>query len=200
MLSITVPASDLFDEATNEFIGISEDVYLELENSLVAISRWEKKFKKPYFPKKNPNPYSKQKQEERTEEELRYFIKCMITNIKFEQIDDKILYSLTENNFNEIVEYLKDTQSATVLPEDNSKSKGKNRTVTSEVLYAWMTELQIPWEAQYWNINRLMNLIQIVNEDNAPPDKKKKRASAYNRMKNWDNINQQRLEQLGTKG
>lgn len=204
MLIITIPAFEVFDEATNEFIKKGETVKLKLEHSLLAIARWEMKYKKPYFPpEKTNNPYvSKQQQkEERTEEETRYFIKCMVTNMEFEDIDDTIFYGLTKKNMEDIAEYLADPMSATKIAEDKSKkSKKKSRTLTSEVIYAWMVELQIPFEAEKWNIGRLMNLIQIVNEDNTPEDKKKKRAAAYDRAKNWDKVNEQRLQQLGTKG
>lgn len=203
MLTIKVPAFEVFDETTNEFKRIGEDTVLKLENSLLAIARWEMKYKKPYFPpNKNNNPYApKQKEEERTEEEIRYFIRCMITNIEFDEINDLVFYGLTNKNIQDIMNYLTDTCSATKLVEDKSSKKKKNsRVMTSEVIYAWMVELQIPFTAENWNINRLMNLIQIVNEDNTPEDKKKKRAAAYDRMKNWDKINEQRLQQLGTKG
>lgn len=203
MLIITIPAFEVFDEGKNEFIRIEKPTTLKLENSLLAIARWEMKYKKPYFPSaKTNNPYAPQeKPPERTEEEMRYFIKCMVINMEFEEIDDTIFYGLTKKNVDDISNYLGDPLSATVIVEDKSKkSKKKSRTLTSEVIYAWMVELQIPFEAENWNINRLMNLVQIVNEDNAPEDKKKKRAAAYDRAKNWDRINEQRLQQLGTKG
>ena len=127
-----------------------------------------------------------------------YYMRCMVLDKTADEIDEKLFLGLSQKHYEEITKYLQDSQSATKLPEDkNSKSNGIQ--LTSEVIYAWMSELQIPWEAQYWNINRLFNVIQIINEDNTPPDKKKKK-KAYEQMREWSQINDKRLKEMGTKG
>ena len=199
MLKIIVPPFEIFDEATNTFISESKPTVLKMENSLYAISQWEMFYKKPYFPKKNKNPYKKKEEEpQRTPEEMIYYMRCMVLDKTADEIDEKIFLGLSQKNFEEITKYLQDSQSATKIPEDKN-SKGNSIQLTSEVIYAWMSELQIPWEAQYWNINRLFNVIQIINEDNTPPDKKKKK-KAYEQMKEWSQINDKRLKEMGTKG
>lgn len=45
MLVITVPAAEMFDERTQEFVNTKEQV-LQLEHSLVSISKWEAKWRK----------------------------------------------------------------------------------------------------------------------------------------------------------
>lgn len=45
MLTIVIPATELFNEKTQEFIQSKEQV-LQLEHSLVSISKWESKWRK----------------------------------------------------------------------------------------------------------------------------------------------------------
>ena len=49
MLVITVKATEKWDEKTNRFINLDHDTTLQLEHSLISISRWEAKWKKPYL-------------------------------------------------------------------------------------------------------------------------------------------------------
>lgn len=201
MFKLVIPPYEMFNEETGEFYSNTEETVLILENSLYAISLWETKYKKQYFPKKKINPYTKEKPNAgiQTNDELIYYIKCMATNKSIDEIDDKVFLGLNDKNIQEIMDFLQDSHSATHLPEQRDDGKKGRNFLTSEVVYAWMSELQIPWEAQYWNINRLFNLIQIINDDNTPPDKKKKQ-KAYDRMKEWDKINEARKAKLGTKG
>ena len=201
--------NNVFDEATETFIGIKEDTRLLLENSLWAIAEWEKKFKKPWFPDKRASESAQKKYaEQRTPEEMLYFVKCMIRYINdkliidVSEIDDSIIYGLSSENFKEIQEYLGDTQTAlTSIPEvkPDKKSRGDQIRFTSDRIYSWMVEQQIPFEAQYWNINRLLNVVQIVNYDNTPDDKKKK-AKPYEIAQDYARINEQRLKASGKKG
>lgn len=190
----------MFNEATNKFIHVDNDTILKMENSLKAISEWEKKYKKPYIPDKGNNPY--EKPEEHTYEEIMYFIKCMVMNIPLEEIDDKIFMGLSEENINEIMQYLQDDQTALKsVPTVSSHGKRDAVKLTSERIYAWMFELQIPLELEYWNINRLMNVIQVMNWDNTPPDEKKKaRRKPHEIAKDMAAINAERLKKYGTKG
>ena len=43
MLSITIPATEYYDEVNDSFINIKEQVLI-LEHSLVSISKWEAKW------------------------------------------------------------------------------------------------------------------------------------------------------------
>lgn len=51
MLKIIVPAMEYYDEVNNEFIQFKEQV-LQLEHSLVSISKWEAKWHKPFWMEK----------------------------------------------------------------------------------------------------------------------------------------------------
>ena len=65
MLKITIPSIEQYDEVNNEFI-ISKEQILQLEHSLVSLSKWESKWHKPFLSK-----------EEKTVEETIDYIKCM---------------------------------------------------------------------------------------------------------------------------
>lgn len=202
MLSITIPSFSVFDERNETFIKINKDTYFEMENSLIAISKWEEKFHKPWFEKKDPNPYKKD-EPARTEEEMIYFFKCMVTNIPFKEIDDKVFYGLTEQNVKEISDYLQDPHMADpkTPPVKEDKKKKASPLFTAERIYAIMAEQQIPFTCETWNINRLLAVIEIINYDNTPDDKKKKPATYKETAEKYKNLNEQRLKQLGkTKG
>lgn len=205
MITITIQPFDGFNERTNQFIELKEPLVLKLENSLHAIAEWEKKFKKKYFPdrKKTPNPYEKEKENEPrfSQEESIYFIKCMVINIPFEDIKDEYLYGLSVEDAKTINEYISDSQSAlkSIPSVDDPKAPKDAVALTSERIYAWMFESQIPLELEYWNINRLMNVIQIINWDNTPSDKKKKR-KMHDVARDMALENERRLKQYGTKG
>ena len=210
MLALTVKAFSVFDEATEQFITVDKPTKLLLENSLYAIGEWEKKYKKPWFPDSRASKYAQQQQkEEKTPEEVMYFIRCMIHYIDGEpvldisEIDDKMLYGLSEDDFKKVTDYLQDNQTAlTSIPETKPDKKHKADAVrlTSERIYAWLAELQIPFSSvEWWNINRLMNLVQVVNYDNTPDDKKK-RQKPFEVAQDYAKINEERLKRLGTKG
>ena len=51
MLYIKVPSAELWDEANEVFISVKEQT-LQLEHSLVSLSKWESKWCIPFFSKK----------------------------------------------------------------------------------------------------------------------------------------------------
>ena len=50
MLTIVIPAMEMFDESKQEFINTKEQT-LCLEHSLVSLSKWESKWCKPFLTK-----------------------------------------------------------------------------------------------------------------------------------------------------
>ena len=52
MLQIIVPATEQWDEIKQEFVYTKETT-LQLEHSLVSLSKWESKWCKPFLSKEN---------------------------------------------------------------------------------------------------------------------------------------------------
>lgn len=181
MLQITVPISpEGWDEERQEFVDPQVKT-LQLEHSLVSISKWESKWHKAFLSKKD-----------KTEEEIFDYVKCMTLT---QNVDPSVYDHLTVNNVNQIKAYIEDPMTATVI-NTNSSDKSNKETVTSELIYYWMIALNIPSEYQKWHINRLLKLIEVCNVKNSPPKKRSK----SDIMRSNAALNAARRKQLGTRG
>lgn len=160
MLTIKVPISpEGWDDEKEEFVEPTCQV-LELEHSLVSISKWESKWRKAFLSGK-----------EKTAEETIDYIKCMTLT---EDVDPEVYNRLTQDNITQINKYIEAPMTATVLPADRN-TNGKNKdTTTSELVYYWMIAQNIPFECQYWHINRLLTLIRVCAAKNTTPSKRSK--------------------------
>ena len=185
MLRITVPAveeSELWDEATETFVknpGVKEQT-LQLEHSLISISKWESKWCKPFISK-----------DEKTDEETIDYIKCMTIN---QNVDPSVYDHLTTDNLKDIRDYINAPMTATTVRE--IRSNNSKEIVTSELIYYWMISLQIPVEFDKWHLNRLMTLIKVFNVKNTPPKKMSRREL----MSRNAALNAARRKQLNSKG
>lgn len=157
MLYITVPSTRLWNEATEEFAFVPE-TSLQLEHSLVSLSKWESKWCKSFLSDKT----------EKTDEQILDYIRCMTLT---QNVNPLVYRCLSAENIRQINEYIAAPMTATTFNED--KSKNSKEIVTSELIYYWMIALQIPFECQKWHINRLLTLIRVCNIKNAPPGKGK---------------------------
>lgn len=181
MLTITVPISpEGWDEAKQEFVD-PQHVTLQMEHSLISLSKWESKWRKPFYSKK-----------EVSSEEMLDYIKCMTLT---EGVDDDVYNHLTEKNVDEIKKYIENPMTATTFRKDN-KSSANGETITSELIYYWMISSNIPFECQYWHLNRLLTLIRVCGIKNNPPKKRSKRDI----MSQNAALNAARRKQLNTKG
>lgn len=159
---------ELWDESKNEFINI-EECDLELEHSLLSVSKWESKYHKPFS-----------STEKSAEEWLDYFTMMVIDDKK---VDRKAFNYLTKNQVEDIMKYIDDPMTATWFAEDydaNGKPKKKDpkkfkgKTMTNELIYYYMTALNIPFECEKWHLSRLTTLIRVCSIESQPKDKKKK--------------------------
>ena len=181
MLRILVPLGvEQWDEKTEEFI--QPDYFtLELEHSLVALSKWESKWQKPFLSK-----------QDKTIAETMDYIKCMTVT---ENVDPCIYDLLTSNNISEVMKYIGDPMTATTISDDKS-AKPNREIVTAEIIYHWMIAFQIPFECQHWHLNRLLTLIRVCSIKNQPPKKMNKRDV----MSRNAALNAARRKQLNTRG
>lgn len=154
MLKITIPSRELFDESTMEFLETKEYT-IQLEHSLVSISKWESKWNIPFFSK-----------EDKTVDQVIDYARCMTIT---QNIDDKVYNGLTQQNIDDINKYINAPMTATTF-RTNTPSRS-SEIVTSELIYYWMIALNIPMECQRWHINRLLTLIKICNIKNDPGKK-----------------------------
>ena len=149
---------DYWDPKIEEFVQIPyQRAYdLNLEHSLISISKWESKWHVPFIGDNN-----------KTEEQIMDYIKCMTIN---QNVPDSVYDYLTADDVKKISDYINNPMTATTINSTSEKRKS-SKIVTSEVLYSWMVGLQIPFECEKWHVNRLIMLIEVCNENNTPPKK-----------------------------
>jgi hypothetical protein len=179
MLTITVPGNEQFDERSQEFVTPAIAV-LELEHSLAALSKWESKYEKPFLGITD-----------KTVDEVMDYVRMMMLT----EVPEEIFSRLSEQNLNEINDYIDAKMTATWFPQAPSSPR-TNEVITAELIYYWMITFQIPFECQYWHLNRLFTLIQVCNVKSAKP-KKMSRSEIARRNRE---LNAQRKAQLGTTG
>ena len=157
MLVKTIPATEGWDEASDMFVSTSE-ITLTLEHSLISVSKWESKWKKPFLSADN-----------KSNEELRDYIRCMTVSPAI--VDPMVYRTMSANIVNEIYEYVNDSMTATRVV---SNKKGRHQSPeqpTSELIYYWMIQCGIPFECQKWHLSRLLKLIEVCNAKSEPPSK-----------------------------
>lgn len=178
MLNITItPPDDIWNEKTQEFMYF-KPITIQLEHSLVSISKWESKWEKPYIGS------------EKTKEEILDYIRCMtITqNVK------PIYYTfISKENSDDIAAYINAPMTATTFTNRGKKSK---EIVTSEKIYYWMFTFNIPMECRKWHLNRLMTLIRICSIENSP----KKNMSQREVLQLYKEANDRRRKALNSRG
>lgn len=181
MLQLAIPLGpEEWDEGKQEFIPPKYQM-LQLEHSLLSLSKWESKWCKPFLSKTD-----------KTDEETVDYIKCMTIT---QNVKPEIYECFTEENYRQVNEYINSPMTATTF-SDGKSGKGKQEIITSEVIYGWMVALQIPSEYQKWHLNRLLTLIRVCNINNTPQKKKSRRDTA-NR---YAALNAARRKQMNSRG
>ncbi|MBP5597489.1 MAG: hypothetical protein J6Y02_19110 [Pseudobutyrivibrio sp.] len=189
MLTITVPAQEIFNEKTGHFFNTKECT-LKLEHSLLSLTKWEGKHHKYFLGN-----------EELTPEEIIDYIRCMTIN----QVDENTYYYLTQKNIEDIKDYIKDPMTATWFDdpkkEDGDSQKAvfkKKDIVTSEVIYSSMFLNNIPLEFEKRHLNHLITLIRVINEKTKTDDGKK--MNPRDLAMHNSALNKARKAKLGIKG
>jgi hypothetical protein len=180
MLTIAVPTEEAYDQANSEFVK-SGFIMLELEHSLVSLSKWESKFEKPFL-----------STEDKTNEETLWYVKAMTLT---PNVPDGVYNNLSKENIDQVVGYINAAMTATTIT-DLSPQRRSREIITAEIIYYWMVALQIPFECQYWHLNRLITLVRVINLKNSP-SKNMDRRSALQQQRE---LNRQRLAAAKTRG
>lgn len=160
MLHLLIPERDLWDPVREIFIHVDE-VSIDLEHSLAAVSKWEAKWHIPFHDDRK----------EKTFEQNIDYIRCMCLT---ENVDPNLFYCITEENVKEIMDYIGDSNTATWFNDTNKRRTGKREIITAEIIYYWMTTYNIPSEYEHWHLNKLMTLLRVCAEKNNPDKKKTK--------------------------
>lgn len=179
MLLVTVLANELFDEQKSEFISVKTTT-LQLEHSLLSLSKWESKWCKPFLGR-----------EDKTVEEITDYVRCMTIN---PGVDQNVYRCLTNENIDVIRKYIDSPMTATTFSDKNSKPS--REIVTSELIYYWMISSKIPFECQKWHLNRLLTLIRVCTIKNTPGTKMSKSELIDRNTQ----LNKMRRAALGSKG
>ena len=158
MLRITVPAQEMWDEENEQFV-YGDEVTLELEHSLVSLSKWESKHHKAFLTKK-----------EKTAEEHLDYIKCMTLT---KDVPDDVYDRLTQENIDQIVAYIEDPMSATYYFDDKKQSPSRD-VMTAEYIYYCMFANNIPLDFENRHLNQLIAIIKMCAVKSSPPKKMSK--------------------------
>lgn len=181
-LHLCLPTLETFDPKTEEF-GVIGGIELDLEYSLYTISLWESKWKKSFVESsKGLTP----------EEQVGlYEAMCLTPNV------ERVMWGLlTPELKKNIFEYMADPMSATTVNKQNNRP-GRREIITTEIIYYWMSSLNIPYSCDRWHFNRLLKLIDVSFIKQAGPGKKMSKAEA---ARQYRDLNAQRKAMYNTKG
>lgn len=162
MKKIHISQNRFFNSSTNEFITIKEQD-IQIEHSLISISKWEQKYHKPFIATK-----------EKTPEEMGYYLECMCMT---PNVDPLVFKYMSPKLVAEINEYIADPMTATTFSDTQKGNDGS--FLTNEIIYWQMITLGIPVEFQKWHLNRLLTLIKVCSIKNNPDKKKMSTSEIY---------------------
>lgn len=177
MIKLQFKKAEFYNEETNEFVDL-EDKTVDFEYSLLAISKWESKWKIPYLTYRT----------DRLDEKLIDFYLCMSNDdtLTKEYITDQTALLLSN--------YISDPQTATTFSGQNGDKSSK--VYTSEEIYALMFLNSIPLEFEARNLNKLLVVLRIIAAYKNPP----KKMSQQEILQQNARLNAERKKQYNTRG
>lgn len=180
MLIVNVSGGEAFNEESQTF-EVRPDFVLELEHSLISLSKWESLAHKPFLGA-----------EHKTNKEILAYIEAMILNPTY---PENIVSWLSDKNLRDIKEYIESPASATTFGQMPER-RGRGEVITAELIYYWLVAFNIPFEVERWHLNRLFALVRICNIKNQKPTKQSK----SDIMRRNRELNEQRKAKYGTSG
>ena len=160
MLSLTVLGQEATVELPDgslEFITIG-GYNLELEHSLVALSKWESKFKKPFLTEDSKTP-----------EEVLFYIRSMALH---PQVPEEVFQGLQNEHLRQINDYMNDTMTATWFNERPQAPKPGGEQITNELVYYWIAGFGFDTKVvELWHLNRLFTALKVANLKSQPQKK-----------------------------
>ena len=188
MLPIDIPAARYeipgsWDGHSKKLLTVPA-IHLELEHSLMSISKWESKWKISFIENQNM-----------TVPQFRDYVRCMTMN---RQKDPNVYQYLRQSDARRITEYIHDPMSARRLTTMRTKSKGGPSRVqmTSEYFYHLMIQYGIPFDCDKWHFERLLALIDCCSANNGG----EKPMSYREKQQFYASLNAQRRQALNSKG
>lgn len=141
---------ECFDNEKQQFftIGPKKPKKYRFEHSLIAISKWEEKWKVPFLTDKK-----------KTQDQIWDYVRCMCLD---GDLDDNTLYCIMMQHSNEISDYIAEKRTASSVTHHGGQ-KGRKETITSELLYYYLAAFNLPMFAEKWHLSRLLVLIEIAN-------------------------------------
>ena len=188
-LKIKTKEVQLWNEATQEFeYKTIPGRTIVLEHSLVSLSKWEAKYKRPFI------------DSEKTNEETLDYVKMMTIT---QNVPDDTYKYLDTDEIKKINDYIIDPMTATKFSYNSqagSSPKKDTSKVTSELIYYWMTLYNIPESYQKWHLNRLLVLLRIARIKSDEQHGKTNKMSRSDIIAQNRAINAQRRLKLGSNG
>lgn len=180
MLTLHVVLSEDFDDEKQEFVPVTFP--LELEHSLLSLSKWESQFEKPFLG-----------MDDKTDEETFAYIRLMILT---PNVPPEILSKFSNENITAINDYINGKNTATTFHEPPGGPTNRE-VITAEIITNWMIACKIPIEwGERQHLNKLFAVIRTVNLKNQPAKKMPRRDMLAQRKA----LNEQRRAEMGTRG
>lgn len=155
---------------------------LELEHSLVALSKWESKFKKPFLDETPKTP-----------DEIFEYIKAMAVHPR---VPDEVFQGLDYYHLKQIQTYMDDSMTATFFYERRSQ-RPSTKVITNELIYYWMSAAQFPIEMENWHLRRLFTALRVASVETQTDNKKMSRAEALAEQRRLNEARRKQYETVG---
>jgi hypothetical protein len=182
IINVALESNESFDDAKNEFVTVvTRSQRLQLEHSLVSLSKWESNWEKPFL-----------SSDDKSNEEILWYVRAMVVG---SEIPEEVFAKLSDEDYEAINAYINKKMTATWFTELPNQPQSKE-VMTAELIYYLMIAMNIPAEFQYWHLNRLLTLIRVCSVKNAPPKKMSRRELAEQQRR----LNAERKARFGTSG